>query len=109
MWPDAPVLFTDSKNPITGDSKDNRGGPSRDRTHGRVYRVTYAGRPLVEPAKIAGQPIDKLLDLLKDPDDRVRYRARIELGGRPSDEAVTAIRKWVDRVDTKDTHYEHHR
>ena len=34
------------------------------------------------PPKIAGEPIEKLLDLLKEPEDRVRYRARIELGGR---------------------------
>ena len=32
--------------------------------------------------KIAGEPIDKLLDLLKEPEDRVRYRAKIELSGR---------------------------
>ena len=56
--------------------------PSRDRTHGRVYRVTYEGRPLLKPAKIAGEPIEKLLDLLKEPEDRVRYRAQIELSGR---------------------------
>ena len=42
--------------------------------------ITYEGRPLLKPAKIDGEPIDKLLDLLKEPEDRVRYRARIELG-----------------------------
>ena len=31
---------------------------SRDHDHGRVYRVTYTGRPLLKPAKIAGEPID---------------------------------------------------
>ena len=42
---------------------------------------TKAGR-CSKPAKIAGEPIEKLLDLLKEPEDRVRYRARIELSGR---------------------------
>ena len=65
--------------------------PSRDRTHGRIYRVTYEGRPLLKPAKIAGEPIEKLLDLLKEPEDRVRYRAKIELGGRNSDEVIAAV------------------
>ena len=40
--------------------------------------MNYAGRPLVTPAKIAGQPIEALLDLLKATDNRVRYRAKIE-------------------------------
>ena len=56
--------------------------PAATATHGRIYRVTYEGRPLLKPPKIAGEPIEKLLDLLKEPEDRVRYRARIELGGR---------------------------
>ena len=37
--------------------------PSRDRTHGRIYRVTYDGRPLLTPAKIAGEPIERLLEV----------------------------------------------
>src|SRR5207247_2903731 len=109
MGPDGAIWFTDWQNPIIGHMQHNLRDPSRDRTHGRVYRVTYSGRPLAEPAKIAGQPIDKLFDLLKDPDDRVRYRVRIELGGRPSDEVITGIGKWVERLDTKDSNYEHHR
>ena len=60
-------------------------------THGRIYRVTYEGRPLLKPAKIAGEPIEKLLDLLKEPEDRVRYRAKIELGGRKTDEVIAAV------------------
>ena len=55
---------------------------SRDHEHGRIYRVTYPGRPLLKPASIAGQPIPHLLDLLKEPEDRVRYRTKIELSGR---------------------------
>ncbi len=66
--------------------------PSRDRTHGRIYRVTCEGRPLLQPVKIAGEPIDKLLELLKQPEDRVRYRAKIELGGRDSDQVIAATR-----------------
>src|SRR6185312_11791290 len=54
------------------------------------------------------QPIDKLLDLLKEPEDRVRYRAKIELGGRNSDEVVAALRKWISKFDSKDANYQHH-
>jgi HEAT repeat protein len=82
--------------------------PSRDHQHGRIYRLTYDGRPLVEHAKIAGEPIEKLLDLLKSKQDRVRYRARIELGGRPTAEVMTALASWMSGLDASDPDYEHH-
>ena len=53
--------------------------PNRDHQHGRIYRITYEGRPLLTPPKIEGQPIENLLDLLKEPEDGIRERAKIEL------------------------------
>ena len=40
---------------------------------------------------MAAEPIDKLLELLKDPDGRVRYRAKIELSGDKTDEVIAAV------------------
>ena len=96
IGPDGAIYFTDWHNPIIGHMQHNLRDPNRDRTHGRIYRVTYEGRPLLKPAKIAGEPIEKLLDLLKEPEDRVRYRARIELT-RPQDRAKSSPRssKWL--------------
>ncbi|HVV99667.1 MAG TPA: HEAT repeat domain-containing protein, partial [Planctomycetaceae bacterium] len=71
--------------------------------------MTYEGRPLVKSPKIAGEPIAKLFDVLKDTDSRVRYRARIELSGRDSREVADAAAKWVAGLDPKDPLYEHHR
>ena len=56
--------------------------PGRDHYHGRIWRITAKGRPLVKPPKIAGEPIAKLLDLLKEYEDRTRYRVRAELRER---------------------------
>ncbi len=107
IGPDGAIYFLDWHNPIIGHMQHNLRDPNRDRTHGRIYRITYEGRPLVEPVKIAGQPIEKLLDVLKEPEDRVRYRARIELGGRNSDEVVAAAQKWAAALDKNDPNYEH--
>ena len=83
--------------------------PNRDQEHGRVYRVTYEGRPLIKPAQIAGEPIDKLLDLLKHPEDRVRYRARIELSGRDSQRSDRRGRSLARVARSRaDPDYEHH-
>jgi putative heme-binding domain-containing protein len=108
VGPDGAIWFTEWQNPIIGHMQHNLRDPSRDRVHGRVYRITYEGRPLSTPARIAGEPIEKVLDLLKDPEDRVRYRARIELGGRKSEEVVAAVQKWIAGLDEKDPNYEHH-
>src|SRR5204862_7421020 len=80
VGPDGAIYFLDWQNPIIGHMQHNLRDPSRDRTHARIYRVSAEGRPLLTPVAIAGQPIDKLLDLLKEPEDRVRSRAKIELG-----------------------------
>ncbi len=102
IGPDGAIYFVDWHNPIIGHMQHNLRDPSRDVTHGRVYRVTYEGRELLKPVKIAGEPIEKLLDLLKEPEDRVRYRARIELGGRKSEEVIAATRQWLASRDSRD-------
>jgi putative heme-binding domain-containing protein len=107
IGPDGALYFIDWHNPIIGHMQHNLRDPSRDRDHGRIYRVTYEGRPLLTPKPIAGEPIDKLLDLLKEPEDRVRYRVRIELGGRDSTAVGAALAKWVAALDSKSEDYEH--
>ncbi|HZN33090.1 MAG TPA: PVC-type heme-binding CxxCH protein, partial [Pirellulaceae bacterium] len=92
LGPDGAIYFTDWHNPIIGHMQHNLRDPNRNKTYGRVYRVTYEGRPLLTPAKIAGEPVAKLLDLLKEPEDRTRYRARIELSGRPTGEVLAATK-----------------
>ena len=109
VGPDGALYFTDWHNPIIGHMQHNLRDTSRDREHGRIYRVTYPGRPLLKPAKIAGEPIAQLLDLLKEPEDRVRYRAKIELSGRDTKRgAWRRSRRGSTRLDPKDPEYEHH-
>lgn len=105
--PDGTIYFTDWQNPIIGHMQHNLRDPSRDHIHGRVYRIRYEGRDLVKPAPIAGQPVSKLLDLLKEKDDRVRYRARIELSGRPTAEVIAGLNQWTASLDKNSAGYEH--
>lgn len=107
VGPDGALYFIDWHNPIIGHMQHNLRDRSRDRKHGRIYRVSYPERPLLEPAVIAGQPVERLLDLLKYPEDRVRYRAKIELSARDTEEVVRALRVWMDGLDPKDENYEH--
>ncbi len=108
IGPDGAIYFTDWHNPIIGHMQHNLRDPNRNKTYGRVYRVTYEGRPLLKPAQIAGEPVEKLLELLKEPEDRVRYRARIELSGRPTGEVIAATNRWLESQNQSDPRYEHH-
>jgi len=40
IGPDGAIYFIDWQNPIIGHMQHNLRDPSRDHTHGRVYRVT---------------------------------------------------------------------
>jgi len=108
IGPDGALYVADWHNPLIGHMQHNLRDASRDHNHGRIYRITAAGRPLLTPAKIAGQPIGALLDLLKEPENRVRYRAKIELSGRDTGQVMAALQTWIAGLDPKDPAYEHH-
>ncbi len=108
IGPDGALYFVDWQNPIIGHMQHHIRDPNRDQEHGRVYRVICPDRPLLTPVKIVGEPIEKLLDLLKSPEDRVRSRVRIELSNRTTQEVVRATEEWIARLDKSDTDYEHH-
>jgi len=105
--PDGALWFLDWQNPIIGHMQHNLRDPSRDRNHGRIYRVTYEGRPLSKPAAIHNEPIPKLLELLKSKEDRVRHRTRLELDTRKSAEVVAELAKWIANLDKNDPDFEH--
>ena len=97
--PDGSLYFVDWHNVLIGHMQHNARDPLRDHVHGRVYRVTYPARPLVEPPQVAGAPIETLLDNLMLPEYRARYRTRRELRGRQADEVLDALATWVSALD----------
>lgn len=106
--PDGSIIFLDWSNQLIGHMQHHIRDPNRDHQHGRIYKITYEGRPLEKPAKIDGQPIPALLELLKDSEDNVRTRAKIELGKHDAKEVIAAVNKWAAKLDAKDPAYEHH-
>ena len=95
VGPDGAVWLLDWYTPLIGHMQHHLRDPSRDHAHGRVYRVVCKDRPLLPPPSIAGATIVALLEYLKSAEDRVRYRARIELSGRNSKEVVATARGWA--------------
>jgi len=105
--PDGSLYLVDWHNVLIGHMQHNARDPLRDHKHGRIYRITYPSRPLVEPAKIAGASIEGLLNNLKLPEYRSRYRTRRELRGRKASEVLSHIQTWTSELDKNDPRYEH--
>ena len=105
--PDGALYIVDWHNALIGHLQHNLRDPSRDHSHGRIWRVTYKGRPLLKPPVIAGAPIPKLLDLLKEYEDRTRYRVRRELAARKTEDVLPALQKWTAGLDKNNKQYEH--
>ncbi len=108
VGPDGALYVLDWHNPVIGHMQHNLRDRSRDKLHGRVYRVTYESRPLLTPPVIAGAPVADLVALLASPGNRVRYRAKIELSGRPTGEVMAALDAWLESLDASDPNYQHH-
>ena len=106
--PDGSLYMIDWHNVLIGHMQHNARDPLRDHVHGRIYRITYPSRPLVSPAKVADASIAELLDNLKLPEYRTRYRTRRELRGRDASEVLEQLEVWVEALDKTDARYEHH-
>jgi mono/diheme cytochrome c family protein len=76
--------------------------------HGRIYRITYPSRPLVKPVAVDGASIEALLENLKQPEYRARYRSRRELREHTVAKVIPAVKKWAAALDSKNADYPHH-
>jgi putative membrane-bound dehydrogenase-like protein len=106
--PDGSLYMVDWHNVLIGHMQHNARDPLRDHVHGRIYRITYPSRPLIEPAEVAGASIQTLLDNLQLPEYRTRYRSKRELRGRNKAEVLNALKNWEERLDRTNVHYEHY-
>ncbi|MBC8355253.1 MAG: HEAT repeat domain-containing protein [Planctomycetes bacterium] len=106
--PDGALYICDWQNALIGHLQHNLRDPNRDHSHGRIWRIRYAGNELVEPGKIAGVPTSQLVNLLKAPEDRTRYRTRRELASRDTAEVVPAVASFVASLDASSDADQHH-
>lgn len=109
MGPDGAIYISDWYNPLIGHMQHHFRDPGRDFTHGRIWRVTAKGRPLVERPKIDGASVKQLFELLKAPEDYTRLQARRELSERSVKEVIPALKKWVQKLDAAKSESDHHR
>ena len=107
IGPDGALYVVDWFNPLVGHMQHSLRDPNRDHSHGRIWRVRYPSRPLVEPVQIEGQPLDVLFDLLATYEDRTRQQVRTKLREFPTANVMAAMKQWLQRV-RDDEDFEHH-
>ena len=106
IGPDGALWFGDWANALVGHMQYSQRDPNRDHVRGRLYRLVYAERPLVQPAIQHGKSVPELLDQLSQYEWRTRYRVRRELRDRPEAEVIAAIRTWLASKDPTSADYD---
>ena len=101
--PDGSLYLVDWFNPLIGHMQYSLRDERRDHDHGRVWRVRYTGKPLLNPPEIADASTPALIRLLENYEDRTRYRVRRELRERPRDQVLAALRDWLEGLDVRES------
>ena len=86
IGPDGALYIVDWYNPIIDHGEVDFHHPIRDRSHGRIWRLTQTGKPVLTPPALAEMNSSELLNLLKSPEQITRSlanRAYIEREGDP--------------------------
>ena len=104
--PDGALYLVDWFNQVINHGERALRDPNRDKTHGRIWRITYSGKKTLEPVDMSTLKVGQLLDQLKVYEDRTKYRARIQLTEFPKEQVLAALPNWLDKLDVADKNYE---
>lgn len=91
MGPDGALYVADWFNPIIQHGEVDFRDPRRDKTHGRVWRVTATGRPLIAEHDFSKMTPAALVKLLDAPEQYSRHQARRALVERGEAAALPAL------------------
>ena len=61
--------------------------------------MTYKDRPLVQPVKLRGKPVEEVLQAFYAKENSTRYRARLELTSRTPEDIQAKVGPWAAQLD----------
>ncbi|MBE9461542.1 PVC-type heme-binding CxxCH protein [Dyadobacter subterraneus] len=105
--PDGGLYIVDWYNPLISHGENPPRDPARDKSHGRIWRITYKDKPLLKRVDVSRQSVPELLDNLKIYEDRMRYRSRAQIRQKNASDVLPALKKWVSALDKNDKEFEH--
>ena len=100
--PDGALYVADWFNPIIGHYQASLRHPDRDKKHGRIWRITTKGQPLLKPPALAKMNAAQLCNQLPAPLRRTRKLAKLRLMDLPKAKAIAATQQWVDSLKPTD-------
>ena len=106
MGPDGAIYIADWYNPIIQHGEVDFRDERRDRTHGRIWRVTAKGRPSLPRIDFTKLSTPELLGHLKSPESYARDMAKRVLFSRGSEAVVPELTKWLASLDSLDPDFE---
>lgn len=99
VGPDGAIYICDWLNPVIGHYQASYRDPRRDRSHGRIWRMTATGRPLLNRPKLETMTEGELAEQLRSPERWNRDQAKYLLYRRPT--AAASVFLWnVLRTET---------
>jgi putative membrane-bound dehydrogenase-like protein len=96
IGPDGALYIADWSNPIIQHGEVDFRDPRRDHEHGRIWRVTFKGRPLVPKPKLPEASNTELLSHLTSASDFNRTQARRVLSQRGTN-MLAVLDAWAKR------------
>ncbi|MEZ6057976.1 MAG: HEAT repeat domain-containing protein [Planctomycetaceae bacterium] len=94
IGPDGAIYIADWYNPIIQHGEVDFRDPRRDHTHGRIWRVTYKGKPLVERPQLVTASNAELCKQLESPNIFNRTQAKRVLKER-GPEVLDDVKAWL--------------
>lgn len=103
VGPDGALYACDWFNAVIGHYQASYADPRRDRSHGRIWRITAKGLPTVKQPDLGSMTEGDLFAQLGSPERWTRYQTRRILFHRPTEKVVAAADAFLakDRPDAQ--------
>ena len=105
VGPDGALYLADWYNPVIGHYQASYADPKRDRSHGRIWRITAEGHAPIKQPTLGKMSPGELLDQLRSPERWTRYQAKRLLADAPSDQVVAAADARLAHLDESDDRF----
>ena len=101
MGPDGALYLADWSNPIINHGEVDFRDVRRDKEHGRIWRITAKGRPLLKKVDFTKLKNSELLDQLISPNSYDQQSARRVLVERGAKKVLTDLNTWTKRQSSE--------